>query len=79
MAFNAETFSRTMKVKRAERGWSQQDLAKASGISIGMIARYESETNAPSFENVCKIAEAFRCSVDDFRKPRRPFATSRRR
>lgn len=79
MSFDGHEFARSMKVKRAERQWSQQDLAKASGISVGMIARYESEANAPSFENVCKIAEAFHCSTDDFRKPRRPFATSRRR
>ena len=66
MFFDAEYFARTLKVKRAERGWSQSDLAEKSKVALNAIARYESEANAPTFETVCKLADALDCSLDDF-------------
>lgn len=78
MAFDAKTFSKALKVKRAEKSWSQEDLAKATGISLGTIARYEAGINSPSFENVCKISEAFRCATDDFHTKHRSFTSARR-
>ena len=64
MSFNAEFFARQLKVKRAERGWNQNELAEASGVSLGTIARYEMCANKPSFETICDLADALDC--DDF-------------
>ena len=66
MPFNAEFFARQLKVKRAERGWNQNELAEASGVSLGTIARYEMCANKPSFETICDLADALECSTDDF-------------
>ena len=66
MPFTAEHFARTLKVKRAERGWSQAMLSEQSNVTLNAIARYESEANTPSFDTVCKLADAFNCSLDDF-------------
>ena len=64
--FDKEYFSRKMKVKRAESGWTQEDLAKASGISHASIASYESGRTTPSFDAVISLANAFNCLTDDF-------------
>lgn len=66
MAFDKEYFSRQLKSKRALKGWYQDDLAQASGVSVNTIARYENGTNAPSFDAVVQIAKAFDCPTDDF-------------
>lgn len=66
MAFDLQYMAREMKKKRIDKGWDQQDLADASGVSKDSIARYEAGINAPTFENACKIADAFECPTDDF-------------
>lgn len=66
MGFNSDYFARALKVKRAERGWTQADLANKSGVSIGAIARHEMADTKPTFETVCHIADAFECATDDF-------------
>lgn len=66
MGFSADFFSRQLKVKRAEKGWNQNELADASGVSLGAIARYEMCANRPTFETVCELANALGCSTDDF-------------
>lgn len=66
MPFNADYFSRALKVERAKNGWSQDDLSGASGLSKNAIARYESGENKPSFQAACKLADALGCSTDDF-------------
>lgn len=66
MPFNAEFFARRLKVKRAEMGWNQNELAEASGVSLGTVARYEMCATKPSFETICDLADALECSTDDF-------------
>ena len=66
MPFNADYFARALKVKRAEKGWNQSELAEASGVSLGAIARYEMGANKPTFETVCEIADALDCDTDEF-------------
>lgn len=68
--FDMEYFSKQLRVKRAERGWSQDDLAKKSGISRNAIVRYESGMNEPMFTSVCALADAFGCSIGDFVGPK---------
>lgn len=68
MAFDLQYMAREMKKKRIDKDWDQQALADASGISKDSIARYEACANTPSFESMCKIADAFGCPTDDFWK-----------
>lgn len=68
MAFDLQYMAREMKKKRIDKDWEQKDLAEESGISLASIARYEAGLNTPSFEAMCKIANAFECPTDDFWK-----------
>lgn len=42
---------------RKEKGWTQRDLAKKSGVSFGSIKRFE-RSGQISFESLLKIVEA---------------------
>lgn len=60
-----ETFEQCMKISsakvrrlRSERGWSQEQLALASGLSLRTIQRVEAEGNAARETQVC-IAATF--------------------
>ena len=66
--FDVKFFAATIRVKRAERGWSQEQLAEACGLSKNSIARYENGTNEPMFTAVCSLADAFQCPISDFVK-----------
>lgn len=57
-------FSNTLAAIRTYRGMTQEELAKASGVSKNAIARYEAGMNKPSAESVLKLAQALRCSTD---------------
>lgn len=62
--FSKVAFSNRLSALRNDRGWSQDDLARESGVSLNAVARYESETNVPSLETAFKLAEALGCSLD---------------
>lgn len=69
MTYDPEVLTRAMKVKRAERGWTQADLANASRVSLDAIKRYETGSSTPNFAAMCDLADAFGCSLDDFVAP----------
>lgn len=48
-----------IKYIRKKLGISQRDLAKCAGVSQSLIAKIESGSVDPSYENVCKIFTAF--------------------
>jgi DNA-binding XRE family transcriptional regulator len=54
-----------IKKLRIAAGMSQDDLAKAAGISRIAIARYETGERTPSIITAVKIANALGCKVDD--------------
>ena len=56
----AERFAANMRELRAERGWSQEDLSRHSGLHYTAISKMERQARAPSFETVIKLAIAFR-------------------
>ncbi len=62
--YERNTFARRLKAVREERGMDQSALAAASGVSIGAIARYESERNTPNVQQIVKLANALNCSLD---------------
>ena len=49
---------------RANKGWSQTELADNSGVSRVMIGKYEREDASPSIEAAKKIADALGVSLD---------------
>ena len=53
-----------LKVLRAERDWTQADLADRVGISRQAVISIEKYKYTPSLELAFKIAEAFRVSSD---------------
>lgn len=53
-----------IKVLRAERGWTQADLADRVGISRQAVISIEKYKYTPSLELAFKIAEAFDVSID---------------
>jgi len=48
---------------RLERAWTQEDLAKAAGISTGTVLRLEKGARAPYPTTVRKLAEALGIDV----------------
>lgn len=49
---------------RADAGMTQKDLAKASGLSVPQIARYETGTSKPRMTALVKLAKALAVEVD---------------
>lgn len=54
-----------LKELRKAKGFSQERLAKITGISRVSIARYETGVAVPNMKNARKLAEALECSIDD--------------
>lgn len=53
-----EKFILEIKLQRAKKGWNQDDLAKASGVSSCTIGLIESGKQKPSINTIVKIARA---------------------
>ena len=54
-----------IKVLRAERDWTQADLADKVGISRQAVISIEKYNYTPSLELAFKIAEVFGVSIDE--------------
>lgn len=54
-----------IKELRQARDWTQDVLAKETGINRVTIARYELGTISPNVINAIKIASALNCSLDE--------------
>ncbi len=50
---------------RAERGWTQQELAERVGVSRQSINSIECERYVPSLPLALMFARVFRCSTDE--------------
>ncbi|MGH8442198.1 MAG: helix-turn-helix transcriptional regulator [Nevskiaceae bacterium] len=51
--------------RRAERGWTQQDLAERLGVSRQTVIAVETGKYDPSLPLAMRIARQFRCRVED--------------
>jgi transcriptional regulator with XRE-family HTH domain len=51
-------FGANLKQLRAERGWSQEDLSRHSGLHTTTIAKYEINNRLPRFPTIVILAEA---------------------
>ncbi|HME57612.1 MAG TPA: helix-turn-helix transcriptional regulator [Terracidiphilus sp.] len=54
-----------MKELRATRGWTQEQLAQAAGVSRQSINSIERNRYVPSLELALKFAQIFACSTDE--------------
>ena len=54
-----------VRLRRKELGMSQDQLARAVGITFQQVQKYEHGTNRISFSRLAEIAEALDCSVSD--------------
>jgi transcriptional regulator with XRE-family HTH domain len=53
-----ERFAANLKALRAERGWSQEDLSRASGLHTTAISKMEGANRAPRFPTIVTLAKA---------------------
>jgi transcriptional regulator with XRE-family HTH domain len=51
---------------RLERGKRQRHVAKAAGITRGMLCSYELGRQCPSFPNLVGVLAALDCSAEEF-------------
>ena len=61
----AETITNRVKEYRGERGWTQQQLAAAVGVSRQSVNSIERNRYVPSLPLALKFAAVFECSTDD--------------
>jgi transcriptional regulator with XRE-family HTH domain len=53
-----EHFAANLKEVRAERGWSQEDLSRATGLHTTAISKMERASRAPRFPTIVLLAKA---------------------
>ena len=59
-------FNERLKELREQRNLTQEQLAKASGVSSRMIQRYEYGVSRPRLDAAEKLAKALNVSADEF-------------
>jgi transcriptional regulator with XRE-family HTH domain len=57
-------FPKNLRVQREVHGWTQQDLAKRSGVAQSSISAYENGEAAPTVPAVWGLADALAISID---------------
>ena len=57
--------SNRVKALRTERGWTQQQLAEAVGVSRQSINSIERNRYVPSLELALEFSRVFGCGTDD--------------
>jgi len=60
----SERITNRVKELRGERGWTQQELATAVGVSRQSINSIERNRYVPSLPLALRIAEIFECATD---------------
>ena len=53
---------------RWQRGISQMELSKLSGVSHGYISELENNLKPPTIDTICKLAKALDCKIEDLIK-----------
>ncbi len=58
-------FGKNMARFRKEKGLTQEDLVKKSGVAISQIRRYEADKSSPTLDVVTRLAKALGVSIDE--------------
>ncbi len=61
----APTVINRVKEQRIARGWTQEQLAQASGVSRQSINAIERDRYVPSLELALRFAQIFGCPTDE--------------
>ncbi len=61
----ASSLRNRVKELRNERGWTQEELARAVGVSRQSIISIERERYVPSLQLALTFARVFKCSTDE--------------
>lgn len=59
-------FGKRLRALRRQAGFTQEQLAEAARISVDFLSMVERGINAPSFDNLEKLAKALGVSIRDF-------------
>ena len=59
------SFGKNLAKFRKQRGLTQKELVKLSGVGISQIRRYESDKSAPSLDATIRLVKALGVSIDE--------------
>ncbi|MGD0884077.1 MAG: RstR family transcriptional repressor [Thermodesulfovibrionales bacterium] len=58
-------FGKNLSRFRKEKGLTQGDLVKRSGVAISQIRRYEADKSSPTLDVITRLAKALGVSIDE--------------
>jgi len=64
MTYDKRQVGRRVRSLRVDLGMSQEDLARATGISVTTIASYEQGRCGMTLARAYALADAFECTLD---------------
>ncbi len=59
------SLGRNLSSARKEKGLTQEDLVKISGVAVSQIRRYEADKSSPTLDVVTKLAKGLGVSIDE--------------
>jgi transcriptional regulator with XRE-family HTH domain len=72
MAKKSEWFAGRLRELRERAGWTQQQIADASGLTLNGVAQIERGVRSPSWEVVVALCEALDVECCEFLKEPKP-------
>ena len=64
----AKSLGETLKARRTSRGFTQEYVAEALGVSRQAVSKWENGTSDPSTANLMALAKLYGLSVDELLK-----------
>jgi transcriptional regulator with XRE-family HTH domain len=59
------SFGKNLSIIRKDKGLTQEDLVKKSGVAISQIRRYEADKSSPTLEALTRLARTLGVSIDE--------------
>ena len=59
------SFGKNLAKFRKQRGLTQEQLVKLSGVGISQIRRYEADKSSPSIDAIIRLVKAIGVSIDE--------------
>ena len=59
------SFGKNLAKFRKEKGFTQEDLVRLSGVAISQIRRYETDKSSPSLAAIAKLSRTLGVSIDE--------------